>query len=909
MPDYSPWPAVNALSPKVGAYELLIAAHKDLNAQTAMLDERPAALRVVSASPEFREGVGHELLIRVEAMGHTTEVRLSEKVVRAAAFGAAQHGVTPLVLLSYALQKDPFASGWQPRRVGHAEPPSASAMEYYARLDRLTDSSTQVEQQLEAGRDVVVIGEHGCGKSALVANVADKRLAADDGVVWLNLADPADGPESIVLALLEQSRSRTGRYLLVLENLHANPLVLNELFDCVTRLRSDFGLQVQVLATSWKSAGPNLAGGEPTRELRQVLAEGRSLISQLLVENSISEAHWPTLRRLAQDDVHIALTAIDLYGVRGTVPTEADLEVYYTRQMTSDDQREVLYRVACLGVLELQMAAREAGPLRATLQRLRDDGLIYQIDGAYLIGSRRRAQLVMNHACQHWDAARRWNSPERNVWLHLQRGGERLMKATLSRLDQLVSPDTARTETLHLLSTWETLIRLGRTMRKRSADDPSWGDNSGAAVFAASALNQLNHVDSWLKIAGQVRTRWSYDAPDCGLPEPVDGVTADYADFEEIRQSMAKEDAIFGPAPHLAGMPAEQLDTGRMYRSWVLGLLLGFEGSAPAVHQDQKRIDRLVEVAREAQEEDGNFYPARVPWVTARVVLGLCQANLRVDHPVVRDACNWLLRPVAEGGPFDNWWRSGTGSWNREEATTAMCLSALVRARVQMRPEMKTAHARLMGREGEWTTEGREIDMAQVLEATLLCTGAANGTREHLKTLFHRIATERKSPALLSTAPEERLRIPFVAAQLADIVWRIVQLESLKLFGDVINQGRPEPSEPSEVAVVPETAASSSNGATLSSRDLRAWQKGCEQIEGTIRERIAKRDGPMRTPAVERVIEEHLSYRAQLAKLTSRLDEHADRESLEQIDKLGRKVCGVAWPDLPWPDAGSDGGS
>ncbi|MFG1917984.1 hypothetical protein [Micromonospora sp. NPDC048898] len=908
MPDYSPWLAVKALGPKPVAYELLTAAHKDLTSQTAMLDERPAALRVVSATAEFRDSVGHELVVRVESMGHTAEVRLSEHVVRTTTEGDGAHAVTPLVLVAYALQKDPFGLRWQPRRVGHAEPPSAEAMEYYARLDRLTEASTQVERQLEAGRDVLVIGEHGCGKSALVANIADKRRA-DDGVVWLNLADPADGPESIVLALLEQERSRSGRYLVVLENLHANPLVLNELFDCVTRLRSDFGLEVQVLATSYKVAGPTLAGGEPTRELRQVLAEGRPLVTQLLVDSGIDEAHWQTIRRLAQDDVHIALTAIHLYGRHGTVPTEADLEAYYTRQVTSDDQREVLYRVACLGVLELQMATREAGPLRQALVRLRDDGLIYQIDGAYLIGSRRRAQLVMNHARRHWDADRRWKSPERNVWLHLQRGGERLMKATLSRLDQLVPPDAARTDTLHLLSTWETLIRLGRTMRKRSGDDRSWGDNSGAAVFAASALNQLNHVDSWWEIAGVVRPRWSYAAPGCKLPVPVGGVTADYEDFEEIQQSMATEDALLGAAPHLAGMRAEELDTDQMYRNWVLGLLLGFEGSAPAVHQDQERIDLLIGVAREAQHEDGYFYPARVPWVTARVVLGLTQANLRMDHPVVRDACNWLLRQVSAGGPFDNWWRSGTGTWNRDEATTAMCLSALVRAGVSpTRPELETAHAWLMGREREWTTPGREIDMAQALEATLLCTGAANGTQEHLRALFQRIATE-KNPTLLSTAPEERLRIPFVAAQLADIVWRIVQLESLKLFGHVINQGRPEPSEPSEVAVVPQTVTSSANGASLSRRNLRAWQRGCEQIEGTIRERIAKRDGPMRTPAVEKVINEQLDYRAHLAELTGRLDEHADRELLERIDALGRQVCGVAWPDLPWPDAGSEAGS
>ncbi|MFG1777556.1 hypothetical protein ACGFIG_14125 [Micromonospora sp. NPDC049048] len=905
QPSPGGWRTVAALGPDAGAYELLTAAHKDLTGQVALLDGQPATLRVLSATTEFRESVGHELVVRVEATGSPVEVRLSEETVRAVAGGDGTHGVTPLVLLGYALHRaEPIGPGWRPKRVGHAQLPNAGAMEYYQRLHRMTDGSAQAERHLEAGNDVVVIGEHGCGKSALVANVAEQRLGAGDGVVWLNLTDPADGPESIVVALLEQPRSRTNRYLVVLENLHANLPVLNEMFGCLARLRGEFGLHLQVLATSWRSAADILSRGEPTRELRQVRAEGRALVAQLLVDVGMDEAHRQTVRDLAQDDAHIALTAIGLYEQRGVVPTEADLEAYYTREVTSDDQREVLYRLACLGVLELQMAAATAGRMLAPLQQLRDGGLIYQIDGAYQIGSRRRAQLVLSHARQHWNADRRWDSPERNVWLHLQRGGERLMKATLGRLDQLVSPRQARDDSLYLLTTWDTLIRLGRSLRERGRDDPSWGDNLGASVFAASALNQLNHVDSWWDIARVVRARWRYDA-DCALPEPVGGETADYQDFLEIQQSMAEEDVLLGPAPHLAGTTAEQLDTGLMYRNWVLGLLLGLEGSAPAQYQDQNRIDQLVAVASRAREPDGNFYPARVPWVTARVVLGLCQANLRADHPVVRDACNWLLRQVTDGGPLENWWRSGTGSWNREEATTAMCLSALVRANVLMRPEMETAHAWLMGRQHEWTVPGREIDLSQVLEADLLCTGTAAGTREHLKTLFQRMTGELKNPTLLPTAPEERLRIPFVASQLADTVWRIVQLESLKLFGDVINNGRPRPAGPAEVAVRPQSDTSPA-GATLTPRQLRVWRKAVEQIESTIRERIVKRDGPIRPPTVERVIQQHLEYRAEADELAAGLDEYASRDLLTRIDRLGRQVCGVAWPDLPWPDEDRD---
>ncbi len=312
------WKAVSALGSDATILELLDAARLDLLAQTALPNGRRAALHVsTEVTRQFVNGV-HGLMVRVETAGEPLQVWLPEAAVRVAAVSV---GVSPLVLLSYALVEwgETLGDWWQPKRVGHAQLPNQTTMDYYARLHRITPSSIKVDEMLEAGQDVVVVGDHGCGKSALVANVVEQRLAQGDGVVWLNLSDPADGPASIVLAMLEQERSRTGAYLVVMENLHANLPVRNELFDCVERLRSDFGLTLQVLATSWKSAAEILRRGEPARALTPVLAEGRQLVNQLLVDSGIDEQRWPRIRSLAREDAHIALTAIELSDALGRV--------------------------------------------------------------------------------------------------------------------------------------------------------------------------------------------------------------------------------------------------------------------------------------------------------------------------------------------------------------------------------------------------------------------------------------------------------------------------------------------------------------------------------------------------------------------------------------------------------------
>ncbi|MEV4769409.1 ATP-binding protein [Micromonospora humida] len=901
---YARWEAVEALAPEAGAYDVLLAARSDLTRQRdELLAGREAALSFRKPSIQFRDRTD-ELVIEVQAAGGAVYVRLTPEVIRAA---VDHRDTTPLDLLAAGLlARGTLERGWRPQRVGQAHAPGPETRAYYERMYRSTPASARVEGHLDAGNDVVVIGDPGSGKSALAAIVADRWLGAGGGMVWLNLTDPADGPESILGALLRHPANQRRHHLLVLENLHANLLILDEVFAVRARLRGEFGLTVQVLATSWKSAGALLRGSDPTRDLHQVQAEGRDLVRQLLADSGIGEADQRAIRLLAEEDAHIALTAIDLYGRDGRVPTEADLQEHYTRQVDAPGERRMLYVLSCLGVLELPLSTREAGQFGTVPQRLRGLDLIHQVDGAYQVGPRRRAKLVMNHARHHWDADRLWKRPEQIVWLHLQRGGERMMKAMLSRLDRLVSPGEARRDELYLLTTWDHLGQLGKWLRRQTANDRTWGGNLGAAVFAASALAQLNHVDSWRQIAEVVRDTWRYDDPDQDLPVPAGANTEDHQDFVEIKAAMAEEDALLGPAPHLAGLTAEDLDTDLMYRNWVLGLLLGFEGSAPPEAHDEQRITRLVEMAEQAAEDDGNFYPARVPWVTARVVLGLCQAGLRLDTPVVHKACQWLLRGVDEGGPLGGWWRSGTGTWNRAEATTAMCLSALTRAGVARNPSIETAYAWLIGREAEWTIPGREIDLAQVLEATLLCTESTTGTHEHLKTLFSRMKQELRGTRRLPGGPEERLRLPFVASQLADTLWQVVQMESLKLYGDVFNDSRPQtPVEP-----VPGAAPEPDGhhrGSTLTTRQLAEWQQGVEQIRQTIREQIAKRDGTIRTRAVVQVIERYQEFRAQIAALQRQLHADVDRDVLRQINELGRDVCGAAWyPPWPFDTTGDD---
>jgi hypothetical protein len=444
------------------------------------------------------------------------------------------------------------------------------------------------------------------------------------------------------------------------------------------------------------------------------------------------------------------------------------------------------------------------------------------------------------------------------------------------------------------------------------------------------ALARLGREKSWLRVAEHVREHWRY-GPDAELPEPVAESPADSADFAGITSMMAEEDELLRGAPHLAGQPAAEIDDEVFYRTWALALLLCFESTAPASHRDNDRIATLVGMA-ERKLHDGYYYPRRVPWLTARMVLGLCLAGQRYHtHDAIRQACRWLQRPLRDGGAFERWWRSGTGSWNSDEATTATCLSALLRAGVPLDDEltrdvMASAFAWLDDRESAWTAVGREIDLAQVLEAVLLRSDGPRIDPRHVEDLLGRMLSALNGRVSLPRGPQDNVRVPLVTAQLGMLVWTTVWRECASLFEDMVETtsgGTPaEPTGSGDGASGGDSANGSGNGRVtlaqrpnrvdgtviLSRHELGAWRNAAEQLRVKISDQIENRAAVFRQlPGAKETAERlrhYRQHRERCEQLTRELERTVPLDVLSSLDELGREVCGLAWPRLPWPDGG-----
>ncbi|MBM2615857.1 hypothetical protein JIG36_09845 [Actinoplanes sp. LDG1-06] len=909
--DASGWDELERVGADSDPSAILEAARTDLKALADRVEERLSAdpaLRLL-VSIDYGGPIGPHLLVRV---GDRPEpVMITDRVL----VRALERGVRPLELLAYAIAAPlPLDPGWRPRRIGHATPPNEEQARNHQRIFRNTGAYEQVDRALTRGRDVLVVGPHGSGRSALIGTIA-RRLGnlpyqQRRGIIWLNLTDPADGPESIVMALLEAERHEG--YVVVVEGLQANLPVLDALFQFITRLRAEFGLRVQVLASGWRSVA-DLLGRDGSFALTQIRVDARATIDVMLRESIPSAVERAKIRPLLVDDVHLAARAIDIYKRTGKVPTEVQLGVEFTKPDASGEERHALYFLACLGYFGLALPEKEAARFGdGVVERLHKDDLVHRTDGAYAIAPRRRAKIVLRHALNNWSGdLRDEDAPESIVWQHLQEGGERLIRATLSQIELVVSPEELRPESLSLLAAWERSEQLGDWLERRTRDDPRWGNNLGSAVFAAIALTRLNRESQWLSIAEPIRGHWRYDDPEKRVLDYVGEHTTDFADFDEIAVRMRIEDELSGRAGHPTGIPWDKFDREHAYRNWALGLLLCLEGTAPSESRDEQRIEQLLKLAERAAEPDGSFYPARVPWVTARIVIGLLHAELSPqDNPTIMKACKWLLSLVtkkerpAEGEPPEtsSWWRGGTGSWNRDEATTAMCLTALILAGFGEREQVATALTWLRGREPQWCKTDHEIDLAQVVETL---AAADEPFDSYLRELLDRTLQELDSEP--AERPEEQLRTAFLAAQLSEIVRQTVHNEFLRLLRDVMKPGVATPETPAAEPVVespstgPVAEPVAEGPCGLLPAQLESWQEACLMLSQKLTEQISGRQS-VDAPTVQRGLKEKLAQRDRYFRLRERLTARAPATVLVELNQLGLLVCGQTWPPLPFPD-------
>ena len=736
-----------------------------LFSHVGVTDEQPPRLAVTLGKSE-QLAVGHLMLAEIQANAGSRDA-LCTLALQCALSDVIDHA------LDDALARD--------RR----PLPDASEIEQVHASAIATERVSNVLRRLNDHTSVRLIGQSASGKTVTAAQIASSLLANNWTVSWLDLSDPCRDAFDLLASLVRSSVGLRGRHLVVIDDAQANPGEIKRIAKIVDRIALATGCPLTFLVLGWESAAAII--GESFPETVSVTCHGDTLIPQLGGElvAGISDEQLAAVRQSSAGDLLVARLMLENLQETGRLPTTTETASLAFDHATNGeqlgaDEQSMLFRLCSLSQLEIDIAVSYAKSFsKQALARLVGIGCVRR-NGEYLsIGHRSLARMLLFHLSTANPSLPKQLPSSGSIAVDYIRGAApQQIVSTLERLDVagLAYGPSDQHGTTFLAKAWESLIILINYLAKQARSDSTWGDNTASSVFAAEALAEIGH-DAWKDIAGYLHGRWQI-SDDQQLIAPVGEPPSERIDFDEIQKTMADVEAL---VDEYAGEDlAANIDYDRMHRTWALGLILGFEGSARTPRAEE--LSRLKSIADAIQLPDGSFYPSRVPWVAARVLIGLAKAGESIrSNETVKRGCNWLRRAFPEGPYRFGTWESGTGTWNTTLGTTSMCVNALVRCGVPTTdPCVSAGTAYLLSKRDEWVRPGQEIDGAFAMETVLATRGRWREISNELAALLSWVRDREawtQATQLASESHDESCKVSQIASSLVGIVWDTVKAE------------------------------------------------------------------------------------------------------------------------------------
>ena len=139
-------------------------------------------------------------------------------------------------------------------------------------------------------------------------------------------------------------------------------------------------------------------------------------------------------------------------------------------------------------------------------------------------------------------------------------------------------------------------------------------------------------------------------------------------------------------------MKAENIDGLQMHNNYHYGLTLRISSTEKIrVLNEIKKlsINKLIK-SDNCLDEYGGWYPYRIPWITARVLISFKECDYNdIDENdmdiIIQRALESLIKRIYQ----EKYWRSGVGIWVSKWESTALCLEALDRWEYVRQNEIK----------------------------------------------------------------------------------------------------------------------------------------------------------------------------------------------------------------------------
>ena len=224
--------------------------------------------------------------------------------------------------------------------------------------------------------------------------------------------------------------------------------------------------------------------------------------------------------------------------------------------------------------------------------------------------------------------------------------------------------------------------KIKRVVAKYGLDDEEWSEAISSQYFLLCLAKQLAWTKSdYGRLLNKCLSSFNITYTD-GYVLDSKKILITPDETNRIIACMQDEDNIDDYYTHSAKMKAENINAEQMYFNFHYGLLIRIVSSENTeVFQAIKHLclDRLTDAS--ALDDSDGWYPYRVPWITARILISLKNIDYssyskhNEVEEIIKSSLTSLYQRIDEKAAF---WRSGVGKWVSKWESTALCLEALL---------------------------------------------------------------------------------------------------------------------------------------------------------------------------------------------------------------------------------------
>lgn len=530
---------------------------------------------------------------------------------------------------------------------------------------------------------------------------------------------------------------------------------------------------IHIFLISWSSLACANEFSDYTGKIETIQTNPQKFIN--LLKREIDD---PQLLNICRDNLALISTARRLKREQKEKEGICIDELFhYFVQTTENQQLKTIHVLAVLGMYELEAPI----PFIKTYGTLKTENIttIKIVDNAIFLAHRtickfiaeyieerekgcelyRRQDIITNYI-NYIDSTKKWK-----VLLHLMGESNRSDISAVSPI-------------------WNLMYECQKNLKKRSEINPSWKNTPSSMYFVISTANMLGTVEEYKKVIDALCS--NFIVKEEGIEIRYDLLkTTD--DFVTIKKRMKDEDRINGD--HLLEYESgASIDRDRMHRNWLFGLMIGLKDVLIEFGYGEL-VQRIEEKLFELQDDEGYWYPKRVPWVTARILIGLGEAHYTVENEVVSKGIRYLLSMIS-----DDRWKAHTGTWNKDFETSSLCLEAFIKCHADYEGEAtKKVQDYLCDSSPTWMSPKYEIDGAPTACTLIKILGIQDDLLDYINELakrnIHNIINQNES---IDYTKEQSCKVTQIAYYVIELCWYILEKDIFNVLEEFMERSEQE---------------------------------------------------------------------------------------------------------------------